>query len=427
MTWLQRYRLRHFIANSFWITPALAMLAAIPVIRLIRWLDVQTQWQGLGFSVDGARAILGGLSSSMLTFIVFAVSGLLLAVQIASGQLTPRIIAFVFKRSVVRITVAIFVFTYAFTLGALGRVESLQVPQLLVMMTVLLTLLSVGMFFWFVQQLGAGLRPVFILESLWDAARAVVDHEYPRLLDGRDTVSVTPGWLFGDKPRIVPHAGPSGTFVAFGARELVGLARAAGCIVELVPQVGDFVAQDDPLFRIHPQEARVDERALRECVAFGAERTLEQDPAFAFRIVVDIASHALSPAVNDPTTAVLAIDQVHRLLARVGARSLDPGRRCDAAGKIRLVYPTPSWEDFVALAVSEIRLFGAGSIQVSRRLRAMLEHLIEVLPPSRIAALREQLTLLECAVDRHYADNADRQRAHHADRQGLGGSAAQGS
>ena len=427
MTWLQRYRLRHLIANSFWVMPALAMLLAIPVLRLVRWLDGRMQWEWFGFSPDGARAILGGLSSSMLTFIVFAVSGLLLTVQIASGQLTPRIITFVFKRPMVRMTVAIFVFTYAFTLGALGRVEPARVPELLVMMAVLLTLLSIGMFFWFVQQLGTGLRPISILESLWDAARGVVDREYPRPLEGRDTVSVPPPGRFSDKPRIVPHAGPAGTFLAFGAGELVRLARAAGCIIELVPEVGDFVSQDDPLFRIHPPHARVDERALRECVAFGPERTLEQDPAFAFRIMVDIASRALSPAVNDPTTAVLAIDQIHRLLARVGMRSLDPGRRCDEAGKIRLVYPTPSWEDFVALAVSEIRLFGAGSIQISRRLRAMLEQLIEVLPPSRVAALRDELKLLECAVDRHYADNADRERARHADRQGLGGSAAQGS
>jgi len=425
VTWLRRYHLRHFLGQSFWFVPALAMVASVPAVRLVLWIDARTQRHWLGFSVEGAQAILGGLSSSMLTFIVFAVSGLLLAVQIASGQLTPRIISLVFARPMLRVSVGIFVFAYTFTLGALGRIETVRVPELLVMVAVLLTLVSIGVFFWFVQQLGTGLRPVFVLQSLWDTARAVVDRVYPHLLDGGGIARpVAAGPVGNGTPRVVPHLGASGTFLAFGARELVALARRAGCVVELIPQVGDFVAHGDPLFRIHPGEARVDERALYDCIAFGPERTLAQDPAFAFRIMVDIASRALSPAVNDPTTAVLAIDQIHRLLAYVGQRDLDRGPVRDPQGEVRLVYATPDWEDFVALAVSEIRSFGAGSIQIPRRLHAMLEHLIVVLPASRAAAVRRELTLLERAVDRQYVEPEDRERARLPDRQGLGGSAA---
>ena len=425
MTWLLRYRVRHFATHSFWIFPALAMVAAVPAMRLVLWLDTRTRLRLLGFSVEGAQAILSGLSSSMLTFIVFAVSGLLLAVQIASGQLTPRIISLVFMRPVLRISVAIFVFAYAFTLSALGRIETVRVPELLVMVAVLLTLLSIAVFFWFVQQLGTGLRPVFVLQSMWDAARAVVDRVYPRFLDGHDDMPATAVITNRNgTPRILRHVGASGTFLAFGSHELVGAARRAGCVIEIIPQVGDFVAYEDPLFRIYPGEARVDERDLYACVAFGPERTLEQDPAFALRIMVDIASRALSPAVNDPTTAVLAIDQIHRVLARIGTRYLDPGRIRDDTGHLRLVFSTPNWDDFVTLATSEIRSFGAGSIQIPRRLRAMLVHLIEVLPESRRPALRRELELLDHAVERLYVEDEDRQRARHPDRQGLGGTAA---
>ena len=98
---------------------------------------------------------------------------------------------------------------------------------------------------------------------------------------------------------------------------------------------------------------------------------------FAFRIIVDIAIRALSPAVNDPTTAVLAIDQLERLLRELGGRQLDPGMIYDGADELRLIIPVPDWEDFVSLAVSEIRLYGISSIQVPRRLSAMLEHLME--------------------------------------------------
>ena len=185
--------------------------------------------------------------------------------------------------------------------------------------------------------------------------------------------------------------------------------------------MGDFVSHRDPLFRIYPADRHIDEAALHQLVAIGRSRTLEQDPAFAFRIIVDIASRALSPAINDPTTAVLALDQLQSLLRYVGEKQLDAGREFDGQGKLRLIYRTPQWEDFVALAVTEIRLFGAASIQVPRRLGAMLEHLIAVLPEARAPALRRELASLQSAVERDYGDPEDRRRAQTGDRQGIGG------
>ena len=199
-------------------------------------------------------------------------------------------------------------------------------------------------------------------------------------------------------------------------------AQQADCVIELLPQVGDFVTRDDPLFRVYPANSDIDEAALHHMVAFGPERTMEQDPAFAFRIMVDIAARALSPAMNDPTTAVLALDQLHRLLRYIGQKQLDSGRVFDGQGKLRLLYSTPQWEDFVMLAVSEIRLFGASSLQVPRRLQAMLEHLIAVLPEARTPALRQELALLHSAVERAYLEAEDRRRAETSDRQGIGGS-----
>jgi uncharacterized membrane protein len=148
---------------------------------------------------------------------------------------------------------------------------------------------------------------------------------------------------------------------------------------------------------------------------------MEQDPEFAFRIIVDIAAKALSPAINDPTTAVLALDQIHRLLREVAKCQLDTGRVHDDAGRLRLVYRTPDWEDFVGLAVTEIRQFGRDSIQIARRMRAMLENLIEVVPPQRAAPLRVELELLRRGVERDFQDPEDRTRAASADSLGVGG------
>ena len=161
---------------------------------------------------------------------------------------------------------------------------------------------------------------------------------------------------------------------------------------------------------------------LRTSVAFGVERTIEQDPTFAFRILVDIAIKALSPAINDPTTAVLAIDQLHRLLRWAGLRDLRDEKIHDYTGVIRLIFRTPNWEDFVQLSCTEIRHFGVGSIQVVRRMRSMLENLMYTLPPHRHAELQQQLALLDRTIEKHYTMAEDLALARIPDAQGLGGS-----
>lgn len=209
--------------------------------------------------------------------------------------------------------------------------------------------------------------------------------------------------------------------LAFHEEGLLKLAQRADCVIELVPQVGDHVAAGDALFRIYQCGATLSAEALCQSVAVGQERTLQQDPTFAFRIMVDIALKALSPAINDPTTAVLALDQIHHLLRKVGERNLDTGIVRDATGRLRLIYRTPEWEDFVHLAVTEIRHFGGESIQIARRLRAMLENLIQTLPESRAALLRHELSMLHRSAERFFSEPEDRALADISDFQGVGG------
>jgi len=212
-----------------------------------------------------------------------------------------------------------------------------------------------------------------------------------------------------------------GVVLAFDDEGLLSLARRADCLIELLPQVGDHVAAGDPLFRIFPGSATLPAEALRQSVAVGQERTPEQDPTLAFRIMVDIASKALSPAINDPTTAVLALDQIHSLLRKVGNRRLADGHVGDTTGHLRLVYRTPDWEDFVRLAVTEIRQFGHASIQIARRLRAMMENLILTLPEARATLLRQELVLLQRSSERSFAEPEDQALAAVSDFQGVGG------
>ena len=209
--------------------------------------------------------------------------------------------------------------------------------------------------------------------------------------------------------------------MAFDTLGLFSLGARFDCTIEIVPQVGDFVAFGDPLFRVFGAAADVPAAALQHSIAIGPERTFEQDPALALRVIVDIACKALSPAVNDPTTAVLALDEIHHLLRLLAQRNINDRVLTDAAGKHRLVFHTPDWEDFVNLAVTEIRHYGGESIQVVRRLRAMLENLVQTLPASRAALLRVQLALLRRSAERCFPEPEDQALAAISDPQGVGG------
>jgi uncharacterized membrane protein len=147
---------------------------------------------------------------------------------------------------------------------------------------------------------------------------------------------------------------------------------------------------------------------------------MQQDAAFGLRQLVDLAARALSPGINDPTTAVQAIDQIHDALRRLAIRPLHSGRVTDDDGVVRLVHPVMAWEDFISLAVDEIRIYGAGSLQVLRRLRGMLDDLLRVVDDSRRPPLRVQLGLLAAAAEREFPDARDRRVAGIADAQGLG-------
>jgi uncharacterized membrane protein len=220
---------------------------------------------------------------------------------------------------------------------------------------------------------------------------------------------------------VIFHSGTSAIVIAVNLKALVFAAKKTDGVIELAPRVGDFVAVGEPLFLLRGGAAEIGDGLLRGQVAFGRERTIEQDSTFAFRVIVDIAIKALSKAINDPTTAVLAIDQLHRLLRMVGNRHLHDENVLDGDGQLRVISRTPNWEDFVHLTFSEIRLYGAENFQVARRLRAMIDNLVESLPERRLPALRRELDLLDRTLEKVYLFPEDRALARVADSQGLGG------
>lgn len=418
MTWLQRYRIRHYMQNAIWIWPVLSMFAAMIAVRLLYGLDHMLGWESR-MHPETARSVLGTMAGAMLTFIIFVCSSLLLVVQLASAQLTPRVIGTMFRDPVTKATLAVFVFAFTFVLAGMIRIGD-AVPVLLSVVGGYSCAVSIGAFLYLIDHVGKMLRPSGALHSVATEAHRVIDIVYPTPLRDDATVASGPTSFNGSAPsRIIPCP-KDGVVLAFDVPGIVALAERHDAIVELVPQVGNFVATAYPVFRVYGGGTLPDE-SLRQSIALGVERTMEQDPALAFRLIVDIASKALSPAINDPTTAVLAIDRIQHLLLHVGSRQLNDEKVRDSNGRYRLIYRTPNWEDFVQLAVTEIRQFGGTSIQVVRRLRAMLEYLLQNLPETRATPLRQELALLKRTAERLFPEPEDRALAEGSDAQGVGG------
>lgn len=419
MNWLQRYRMLSYLKNSIWILPLVGMILGIITVRLIYLIDLNLNLTA-DFDPAAGSTMLSALAGAIFTLIIFVCSALLIVVQLAGAQLTPRYIALAFHRPVIKVSLSVFVFTFTFTLSALLRIQD-QIPVFTGYVAVYLCMVSIIFFFYLVDKVGRILRPSGALSLIGMKGRDVILRVYPRLLT--DPIDHEPS-VFSTTEDPAPHYilnRKEGVLLAFDSKGLIDMAAEHDCLIELVPQVGDFIAAGQPLFKIYCKGTMPGPGKFFSSVAVGPERTMQQDPAFAFRIIVDIASKGLSPAINDPTTAVLAIDQIQYLLRHLSQRRLDDRSGYDESGVLRLIYRTPDWEDFIHLAVTEIRQFGGASIQIARRLRAMLQGFISLLPDERTHILKVELMLLENSSKRFFPDLEDRALADVSDLQGVGG------
>ncbi len=264
-----------------------------------------------------------------------------------------------------------------------------------------------------------------VLHLVGDQGRAVIRDMF-RPLDNQPAVTRAPEPAagraqLGRATQTVKYFGNPRTIARLDVGALVALARQAGGTIVMACAVGDTLVDGAVLLRVHDAGTPLPEDALLSAVRLGRERTFEQDPKYPIRLLVDIAIKALSPAINDPTTAVQTIDQLEDLLRRLGAAELDAGYVPDQNGALRLVFPTPTWEDYLTLALDEIRQFGSSSVQVMRRMRSALVGLTDSLPSEeRVEAVRRYLAHLDHVIEASPFDVEDQRMARQEDRQGIG-------
>ncbi len=372
-------------------------------------------------SAAAAMSVCASIASGMLalTGIVFSLAFVM--VQFSATAYSPRLVLWVARDPVVSHALGVFSATFLYSLLFLAWVDregASRVPLLSGWLVFGLLLASLGLFIALIERIG-GLQVNRMLSFTGDRGRDAIEELYPDL--GLAADKLPPAVDHGlPCTQTLVHRGAPQAIQAINFNALVQLAEKSGAVLEMGVAVGDTVLERTQLVRVCGASQPLDEAALRFAIKIGEERTFEQDPKYAIRLVVDIAIKALSPAINDPTTAVQALDQIEDLLLRLGSRRLESGVYSDSTGKVRLIVPSPTWEDYLRLALDEIRAYGADSVQVMRRMTALIKNLAAVLPEPRRAALRHWEKRVEGSIARTFEDLDEKRDASVADRQGLG-------
>ena len=425
--------LREHLRDTFWFAPVTGLVGAVVLavgcalvdqayVERLQGERAYGELRDMIHFADTAKSIVGMIGSSVLTLVgvVFSIS--LVALQMVSSQWSQRVLRLYVRSQVTKGTFAAFLATFVFTLLVqLQYPESSDprrvsnVPFVTIMVAFVLVMISLGLFIGYVSGTLSLMRVSHVVDRISREARRLLalparPYEIERS---------------GERTATVLHRGRAGVLRDVHVARLVRLASGQGVRVHLLPRIGDFLVPGTPVIAVYgewrrPSRRKRTERGFVAALSTGVERTFHQDLGFGLRQLVDIALRALSPAVNDPTTAVQCLDRVQQFLAEAADKPLGLLLHTDRAGTPRLVRDLPRWEDLVKLGFTEIRTVATRQPQVTRRLRAALEDLIKLAPQERREPLLRQRELLEHAMERDVPDADERTFALTADRQGIG-------
>ena len=402
---ITRFRLvlvHEWIRERFWAVPTVLLVAGVAtglaVSRVASIPGLAEVGGGLPIRTSSAETLLGIIAASMLTFVGVVFTITLVALQLASAQLSPRVIRTFVRSGITKVAFGLFLATFGYAIVVIvveGASSNPAVLRLAVTLGVVLVLASLGVFVIYVTATMRLLQVSWVVTAVAEETRRAISANRP---SEADHVSAAPPVVDPDPPLVrLPDERNGDASARFGVilgidrGRLVQLGQQYDCLLELLPKVGQYVPPGAPIVAVHGGNGPPDD-ALRRCVHLGRSRTMYQDPFFGIRQLVDVASQALSPAVNQPTTAVIVIDRLEELLLRIGRRPHPTGFFVDTDDVVRLVHTEPTWAEVVDLAFTEIALYGAAAPAVTRRLAAAYSQ------------LRQSVTVdLRADIDRHIA------------------------
>ncbi|HEX8832435.1 MAG TPA: DUF2254 domain-containing protein [Longimicrobium sp.] len=404
------------VRDSLWFIPTVltlvsAALAAAVTTAERRGLLVANPESAWAFSggAEGARGVLNAIAGSLITVtgVVFSVT--IVALQLASVQFTPRVLRNFTADRANQVVLGVFIGTFTYTLLVLRTVHSgdnpgeIFVPQIAVTISVILVLASIGCLIFFINHAARSIQVATILARVSRETICHVHKLFPEVLRDGDPAPRFVRAPDGEEPGRVAAA-RSGYLQAVDMRGLSRLATARGVVVKMELQVGDFVLPGQPLASVWPAGAADDAvcGTVRGAFILGSERTPEQDVEFGIIEIADIAVKALSPAINDPTTALRCIDRLSEILLEIARRA--PAR--DACPGVILRHTT--FERAVSLSFDQIRHNGAENPAITKKLLSTLLNLLELVPAAHQAPLLVHKDALLSAADSDIDNPVDR-------------------
>ncbi|MFK0168558.1 DUF2254 domain-containing protein [Streptomyces sp. NPDC090306] len=373
----------------------------------------------LDFDAATAQATLAAIAGGMITLAGFVVTAITLVVQTVQ-TMSPRLVAALGHFSRHLVLFGLLIGTALYALVTLSQVRGEHVPRFTVTIAVGLVLVDAVTVLYLLASLRHAVTGGGLARAVGIRLRQVVDGTCPA--EAEHPPAPGPAVRTGTSVPVV-RRGPPAVVLAVDEPRLTKLAARHDLHVQLLYAVGEFTGDGAPVARVDV-EGELDPRTVRQvaaCVRYGPGRTMEQDSSYGLRLLADIAIRALSPAVNDPATAVQALDHVEEGLVQLAGRPLGPVRLLDDRGVPRVSCPAPEWADFVSLALDETLLYGSSNPQVVRRLRALLDRVAAAAPEHRRLPLTERRDALDRLSDGALPDPLLRRVAARPDPQGLGG------
>ncbi len=392
-------RWTYFLLSPFWVVPTLWCLTAVAfglvVPQIDRGSDAALPFLFQG-GASGARTVLSSIAGAMIsvTGLVFSIT--IVTLQLASSQFSPRVLRTFLESRITQHTLGVFAASFLYALTVLRSIidtpES-SVPQLAVTLGYGLVLAAVGMFLAFIHHITQSISVTTIIRRAADETRTLIKRGQDEARDHPESAPELPR-LARQHTAVAQHSGYLDTI---DQNILCSLATDHDARIELLHPLGAFLVEGSPVALVHGGPATEGDwdSAVDRGLGVRHERSMQQDASLGVRRLVDIAERALSPGINDPTTAVQVIDELHDILRRmVGARDPYPVRH-DADGVVRLVTRDRTFAEYLDLAVDEIAHYGTDSLQVPRRLDAMLLDLESAATPAHrptVAAKAAQVT-----------------------------------
>lgn len=396
----------YYKKSNLWLPPVLGALIAIIVAVGALYLDHYLDWKDPGVpffkgDLDTAHSLLSVIATSVTTLLALIFTIIVVAIQLASSQYTPRALATLLQDRPSHITIGIFVGTFTYTLMILWGLRFTEtengenVGGVSLSLALIFAIVSLGNFAIYSNHIIHSVRVTSLINRVASETRRSIKKVYSKGNQYAIKICEIPTI----EPDHIIYSDKVGVVVAVQTEKLFKHALTTDAVLVIDPIAGAFVPEGYPLIKIYGKKP---EAKLVDHIQILGERTMDMNILFGLRQLSDMAIRANSPGINDPASAVQVIDQLHDLLRRL--IKIDMGHLVveDKNGNTRVFMKLPSWDDVVHVAIDEVRNYGASSLQVVRRMRAMLENLLQEAPDEKKNSIKIQLELLDKTVDENF-------------------------